>query len=135
MSQKSILRAYYGGTLVFLLLDLGFQFSVRATFLDSSTGLRLLYYGFCMLCFLVMAWKPALTALIGAVESVVTLSALIIAMGVRVMVPADPMLETGADVVTARELMNFVLAGGIAYVAWGSNMQQLFGRRGGGRHS
>jgi len=129
MSQKSILLSYYGSTILFLLLDLVFHFSVRVTFLDISTGFRMLYYGFCMLCFLVMVWKPALTALIGAVESVLTLSALIIVMGLRVMVPADPTLETGAGVVTAREIINFVLAGGIAYVAWGSNMQELFGRK------
>lgn len=129
MSQKSILLSYYGSTILFLLLDLVFHFSVRATFLDTSTGFRMLYYGFCMLCFLVMVWKPALTALIGAVESVLTLSALIIVMGLRVMVPADPTLETGASAVTAREIINFVLAGGIAYVAWGSSMQALFGRQ------
>lgn len=129
MSQKSILLTYYGGTILFLLLDLVFHYSVRATFLDTSTGFRMLYYGFCMLCFAVMIWKPALTALVAAVESVLTLSALIIVMGLRVMVPTDPTLETGADFVTSREIINFVLAGGMAYVAWGSSMQKLFGRR------
>lgn len=129
MSQKTILYAYYGATLLFLLLDLVFSFSIRATFFDANTSLRMLYYAFCMLCFLVMVWKPALSALIGAVESVVTLSALILVMGIRVMVPTDPMLETGAGAVTAREIGNFILAGGIAYIAWGNNMKELFGRR------
>jgi len=128
MSQKSILYTYYGATVLFLLLDLAFSFSIRATFFDANTSLRMLYYGFCMLCFLVMVWKPALSALIGAIESVVTLSALIVAMGVRVMVPTDPMMETGEGAVTAREVVNFVLAGGVAYIAWGNNMKELFGK-------
>lgn len=129
MSQKSILHAYYGATILFLLLDLVFSFSIRATFFDANTSLRMLYYAFCMLCFLVMVWKPGFSALIGAVESVVTLSALILVMGIRVLVPTDPMLETGADAVTVREIGNFILAGGVAYIAWGNNMKKLFGRR------
>ena len=129
MSQKSILYAYYGATILFLLLDLLFSFSIRATFFDANTSLRMLYYAFCMLCFLAMVWKPALSALIGAVESVVTLSALILVMGIRVIVPTDPTMETGEGAVTAREIGNFILAGGIAYVAWGNNMKELFGQR------
>lgn len=129
MSQKHILYAYYGATILFLLLDMLFSFSIRATFFDANTGLRMLYYAFCMLCFLVMIWKPALSALIGAVESVITLSALILVMGIRVIVPTDPTLETGVGAVTAREIGNFILAGGIAYIAWGNNMKELFGRR------
>ena len=129
MSQKSILQTYYGSTILFLLLDLVFHYSVRVTFLDTSTGFRMLYYGFCMLCFLVMIWKPALTALVGAIESVLTLGALIIVMGLRVMLPQDPTLEAGVNFVTSREIINFVLAGGMAYVAWGSSMQELFGRK------
>ena len=129
MRQLTILHAYYGATILFLLLDLVFSFSIRATFFDANTGLRMLYYGFCMLCFLLMVWKPALTALLGAIESLVTLAGLILAMGLRVMVPTDPMLESGAGAVTVREIVNFILAGGIAYIAWGTNMKELFGRR------
>jgi hypothetical protein len=128
MSQKSILLTYYGSTILFLLLDLVFHYSVRVTFLDTSTGFRMLYYGFCMLCFVIMLWKPGLTVLLAAVESLVTLSALILVMGMRVMVPTDQLIETGAGLITPQEIINFVLAGGIAYVTWGSSVQQLRGR-------
>jgi hypothetical protein len=129
MSQKTILLTYYGGTILFLLLDLVFHYSIRVTFLDFATEFRMLYYGFCMLCFLVMVWKPGLTVLLGAIESLLALSALILVMGMRVMVPTDQMLETGAGAVTLREIINFIIAGGIAYVAWGSSMQQLSRRQ------
>lgn len=129
MSHVNILLSYYGATLVFLLLDVVLGLSIRISFLDANNTFRMLYYGFCMLCFLLMIWKPALTVVIGAVESLLTLVALILVMGLRVMVPTDQMLETGAGIVTAPQILNFVLAGSMAYMAWTGGMQQLLGRR------
>jgi len=129
MSQINVLLSYYGATLVFLLLDVVFGLSIRIAFLDANNTFRMLYYGFCMLCFLVMIWKPALTVLVGAVESLITLLALIVVMGLRVMVPTDQMLESGTGIVTMPEVLNFVIAGSIAYIAWSGGMQELFGRR------
>ena len=125
MSQLNILLSYYGATLVFLLLDVVFGISIRITFLDAHTSFRMLYYGFCMVCFLLMLWKPYLTVLIGAVESLVTLIALIIVTGMRVMVPSDQMLESGVGMVTAPQILNFIIAGSIAYIAWSQGLQAL----------
>ena len=129
MSAKTILLSYYGGTLVFLLLDVVFAISIRAAFLDTHTTFRMLYYGFCMACFLLMMWKPALTVLLGTVESLVTLVALILVTGMRVMVTTDEMIESGTGFVTPSELLNFAIAGSIAYVAWTSGAKKLFGSR------
>ena len=76
-----------------------------------------------------MVWKPTLTVAIGAVESLVTLVSLIVVMGLRVMVPNDRMLESGAGLVTMPEILNFIIAGGIAYIAWTQGMQTMFGRK------
>ena len=127
MSQINILLSYYGATLVFLLLDIAVGLSIRISFLDAHTTFKMLYYGFCMLCFLLMVWKPVLTIPIGALESLVSLVSLIVVMGLRVLVPSDAMLETGAGLVTMPELLNFVIAGGITYVAWNKGMQSMFG--------
>ena len=127
MSQINILLSYYGGTLVFLLLDVVLGLSIRISFLDAHTTFKMLYYGFCMLCFLLMIWKPALTVPIGALESLVTLVSLILVMAMRVVVPTDAMLETGAGIITAPEILNFIIAGGISYVAWNQGMQAMFG--------
>ena len=129
MSRVNILLSYYGATLIFLLLDVVLGLSIRISFLDANNTFRMLYYGFCMACFLVMVWKPALTVAIGAVESLVTLVSLIVVMGLRVMVPNDRMLESGAGLVTMPEILNFIIAGGIAYIAWTQGMQTMFGRK------
>lgn len=129
MSQANILLSYYGATILFLLLDVVFALSIRVAFLDAHTGFKMLYYGLCMACFLIMVWKPALTMLIGAIESLLTLVALILVMGLRVMVPTDRMLESGADFVTAPEIFNFVIAGSIAYIAWSRGMRAVLGIR------
>lgn len=125
MHQKTILLSYYGATLVFLLLDIVFGLSIRIAFLDTNTAFKMAYYGFCVACFLLMVWKPNFTILIGAAESLVTLVALIVVMGLRVMVPTDQVLESGAGIVTTPELLNFVIAGGIAYIAWSQGLQAL----------
>ena len=125
MSKTSVLISYYGATLLFLLLDVLFSFSIRIAFLDSNTTFRMLYYVFCMMCFLLMVWKPALTELVSAGESLVTLVALIVVMGLRVMVPTDQMVETGAGLVTMPEILNFIMAGSIAYIAWSQGLQVL----------
>ena len=127
MSQINILLSYYGATVVFLLLDVALGLSIRISFLDAHTTFKMLYYGFCMLCFVLMMWKPAFTVPISAIESLVTLVSLIVVMGMRVMVPSDPLLETGARLVTMPELLNFVIAGGISYVAWNQGMRSMFG--------
>ncbi|MGI9220404.1 MAG: hypothetical protein ACR2QS_05145 [Woeseiaceae bacterium] len=129
MSQKNILLSYYGGTLVFLLLDVALGLSIRIAFLDANTSFRMMYYGFCMACFLLMIWKPALTVLIGAIESLITLAALIVVMGLRVMLPTEQMIEAGTGFVTMPELLNFAIAGGIAYIAWTGGMKELLGHR------
>ena len=125
MTQINILLSYYGATLLFLVLDVIFGYSIRIAFLDAHASFKMAYYGFCMICFLLMLWKPYLTVLIGALESLVTLVALIVVMGMRVMVPTDQMIESGAGVVTAPEILNFIIAGGIAYIAWSQGLQAL----------
>lgn len=132
MSQINILLSYYGATLLFLLLDVIFGISIRIAFLDTHTSFKMLYYGFCMVCFLLMIWKPYLAVLIGAVESLVTLVALIVVMGMRVMVPTDEMLESATVIITMPQILNFIIAGSIAYIAWSQGLQAL--RRGSGNH-
>lgn len=130
MTQKTVLQSYYGATLIFLLIDVVFGLSIRIAFLDANPAIKMGYYAFCMACFILMVWKPALTVLIGATESLVTLVSLILLMGMRVMVPTDQMLETG--VITISEMLNFIIAGGIAYIAWSQAILAL--HRSSGKH-
>lgn len=120
-----ILLLYYAATVVFLLLDYAVSLNVRLAFLESWPMGRAAYYAFCFLCLALMIWRPAWTTLIGAFESLVTLVALIFSMAIRTLVVTDQMIETGTGYVTVEEIVNFMLAGGIAYLAWIKGISKL----------
>ncbi len=124
-----VLLLYYGATVAFLLLDFCLGFNVRVAFLQPYPEARLAYYGVCFVCLGLMLWRPAWTVLIGAFESIVTLSALIISMGMRTLLVSDLVLETGAGVITVPEIWNFLISGGVAYLAWVRGVNQLKGRK------
>lgn len=128
MSAIRILPWYYAGTIVFLLLDFGMGVNVRVAFLESLPLARMAYYGICLTCLGLMIWRPAWTTLIGTFESLVTLVALIFSMAIRVVVPNDAIFEENAAIVTGQEVVNFVIAGSVAYFAWVQGMKELSGR-------
>lgn len=123
--QRSVLRAYYAATALFLVIDYGFGVNVRVAFLESAPGLRLAYYGVCFACLILMFWRPAWTTLVAAVESLATLVALIVNMALRSMLITDAMLESGSGFVTMPEIVNFMIAGAAAYIAWLQNLSAL----------
>lgn len=125
MRADRILPWYYAGTVLFLLMDYGFGVNIRLAFLESVPNARLAYYGICFACFALMLWRPAWTTLIGTFESLVTLIALIVAMAARVMVPSDAIFEGTGQFVTIQEIINFVISGSVAYLAWMKGLKQL----------
>ena len=127
MNAARVLPWYYAATAVFLLLDYGFGINVRIAFLEGLPAARIGYYGVCFACLALMLWRPAWTTLIGTFESLVTLIALILSMAVRVMVPNDAIFAENADIVTTQEVVNFIIAGGFAYISWVRGLRQLRG--------
>jgi len=126
--SNRLLVLYYGATIAFLVLDYAMGFNIRVAFLESYPVARIAYYGVCFTCLALMLWRPAWTVLISAFESIVTLSALIIGMGMRTLLVTDRMLETGAGLVTMPEVYNFIISGSIAYVAWVRGINSLKSR-------
>ena len=124
-NSNRVLVLYYGATIGFLVLDYALGFNIRIAFLEPYPEARLAYYGVCFVCLGLMLWRPAWTVLISAFESIVTLSALIISMGMRTLLVTDRMLETGGGVVTMPEIYNFLISGGVAYHAWVRGINQL----------
>lgn len=124
MSVERFLPWYYAATAIFLLLDYGADINVRVAFLDPWPVARALYYGFCFACLGLMLWRPAWATLIGSFESLVTLVALIFSMAVRVMIPNEA-LFSGAGVVSVQEIINFLISGSIAYLAWVRGLRAL----------
>ena len=128
MFRDRILTWYYAATALFVLLDYGLSVNVRVAFLEPFPVARLVYYLVCFACLALMLWRPAWATLIGTIESLVMLVALIFNMAVRVMVPTDAIFVENASYVTFQEIINFVIAGYIAYFSWVSGMKQLTGR-------
>lgn len=128
MSATRILPWYYAATLVFLLLDFFGGVNVRVAFLDTLPAARVAYYGICFACLGLMIWRPAWTTLIGTFESLVTMVALIFGMALRVMVPNDVIVEENIAIVTSEQLVNFIIAGSIAYLSWVRGLKALTGR-------
>ena len=116
--QQKFLIAYYAGTALFLSLDYGFGINVRIAFLEAAPGLRLAYYSGLFGCLALVLWRPTWSRLVGTVESLATLVALIVNMALRSMVITDAMLETGTGFMTIQEIVNFVIAGAAAYLSW-----------------
>lgn len=128
--NRNILRIYYAATALFVALDFGLGINVRVAFLDTAPGLRVGFYLVLFACFALMIWRPQWTTIIGAVESLATLIALIINMALRSMVVTDAMLETGSGFVTMPEIFNFIIVGGAAYVSYLQGLRRLANRSG-----
>jgi hypothetical protein len=122
---QRLLIAYYAATLLFLLFDYVLHINVRLAFLEAWPGWRAAYYALCFSCLALLLWRPALAEIVGAVESLLTLVALILNMAIRSMVVTDEMLETGVGLVTTPEIINFIISGSIAYYAWFNGMKHL----------
>jgi len=127
MKTERLLAGYYGATILFVLIDFGLGVNVRAAFLEPWPDLRLAYYAFCIACLGAMIWRPAWSTLVGTVESLVTLVALLLGVGIRVMVPSDAIFGENARILTYQEIINFVLSGYIAYFAWTHGLKRLKG--------
>lgn len=117
------LGGYYLATAGFVLLDFGLGINVRLSFLAQHDGLRIMYYLACFLCLAVIFVKPALTVAVTAVESLVTMVALILSTATRAMLP-----EAAGGVLGVEELINFLVSGFAAYLSWTRSMTALFGR-------
>ena len=132
LSSISILRFYYAATAAFLLLDYAFDVNLRLAFLEPWPGWRALYYVICFSCLGIIVGRPDLTLLVTTVESLITLSALLLSMGARVLSVSVNVPEMGGGFVTVEEIINFVIAGGAAWLGWfhGSRaLQKEFRRR------
>lgn len=123
--MNRLLTLYYSTTLIFLVFDFLLGINVRIAFLESWPLARLAYYAVCFGCLALMIWRPGLQALVSAVESLTAVIALILAMGVRVMVITDDMVESGRNIVTTKEIINFLISGSVAYYAWYRALRSL----------
>ena len=117
-STRTALLAYYGATPGFAALDLMLGLNLRLSFLDGHDGWRLAYYAVLLACFAAMLLGPRWTAAVSAVESLVTIIALIFSMAYGSIIVTDGMLEGEVAYVTPESIVNFLLSGPAAYLSW-----------------
>lgn len=128
-----LLRIYYAATLLFVLLDYLMNINVRLAFLEAWPNMRALYYLLCFVCLGLTIWRPCWSPWIGTIESALALSLLILTMGLRVMTVSEQMLDTGTGIVTVSEIVNFMIVGGAAWLAYTRGIAALRHRAGDGR--
>lgn len=120
-----MLRLYYAATALFLFLDYVIGINIRLAFLDSWPLWRAAYYLFCFLCLVLIVSRPGLDAWVGLVESLISLSLLIVGTASRVIVVSDDMIESGRAPVNVSEIANFALVGTILYIACLDGLRRL----------
>ena len=118
LNSARLLRIYYAATLLFVVLDYFLHINIRLAFLETRPEMRALYYLLCFVCLGLILWRPGWSLWIGTIESLLALSLLIITMGVRVMTVSEQMLQTGAGLVRISEILNFLIVGGAAWIAY-----------------
>lgn len=125
MTAARILPWYYAASVLFLLLDYVAGINLRVAFLDPWPVARAAYYGVCLVCFGLMVWRPQWAVPIGSFESLVTMVALILGMALRVMIPNDAVFAANASFVSVQEIMNFLISGSVAYLAWTRGLRAM----------
>jgi hypothetical protein len=125
LNPARLLRIYYAATLLFVVLDYFLHINVRLAFLEAWPEMRALYYLLCLVCLALILWRPGWSLWIGTTESLVALSLLILTMGVRVMTVSEQMLQTGSGLVRTSEIINFMIVGGAAWIAYMRGIQAI----------
>lgn len=126
-APRRVLQAYYAATIVFLMLDYGAGLNVRIAGLEGFPQLKAGYYLVMFACFGLTLWRPRWSTAVGVVESLATLVTLIFSVALRSMLVFEPVAQTGPGFAGVAELLNFLIAGSIAWYAWQRGMTQLFG--------
>ena len=128
MSVARVLPWYYAATVLFLILDYRFGINIRVAFLDAMPVAKFGYYIVLIWCFGLVMYRPAWATLVGTFESLVTLIALILSMGIRVLLRNDAIFVENAGILTVQEVINFLIVGSMAYLSWVKGLRELIKR-------
>ena len=124
-------RFYYYLTPAFILLDYVGVANIRVAVLDSMPVYKNLYYGFCVLCGVIVFVRPAFSSVVGLFESSVNvlMTVLVLYMPyIRFISETDDILT--ADMpevagVAAPQMLNLLMACGIAVISFRGCIHEL----------
>jgi hypothetical protein len=121
------LRDYYFSTPLFVLADSlpGLDFRVSGL---HTPGYRLVYYGFCLLCALLLWFRPRLSPLLGMGERSVNPAILMASVMLPILRPG--LDGSGAYIdLQGENIINFILTGGVLLAAFYSAQRRLLLQR------
>ncbi|TNF98236.1 MAG: hypothetical protein EP297_08600 [Gammaproteobacteria bacterium] len=133
MSKKplNVLIIYYlVATPVFILFDWMLDFAPRTAFSDDTT-VKVVYYIFLFICGFICLFNTGFSALVGIIESSVSLTLLIISFLKPIMLPDIDALEAGEyqHAFNMQVILNFLIAGSVLIYSFHSNLHRLQSNR------
>ncbi|MEJ2647552.1 MAG: hypothetical protein P8016_03970 [Sedimentisphaerales bacterium] len=123
-------KLYYSITPAFILLDYIWGINIRVSVLDNYQLYKGLYYGFCILCGVIIFLIPRSSPFVALIESIIIL--MMIVLGI--FMPYIQSLRESFDILnddfekicmTSEHVINFVLAGLIAVFTFHKGLEEL----------
>jgi len=124
-------RFYYYLTPAFILLDYVGVANIRVAVLDSMPVYKNLYYGFCVLCGVIVFLRPAFSSVVGLFESSINvlMTVLVLYMPyIRFISETDDILTAELPEVAgvaAPQILNLLIACGIAVISFRGCIHEL----------
>ncbi len=128
--RYSIPRLYYLVTPAFIVLDYWAGVSVRVAVLDGLPTYKNLYYGFCVLCGVLVYLLPASSAVVALVESSINILLTVLSvflLYVHTLMSYDALTQPSnpMPVFDTSYGINLLLSGGIAIIAFKESSEAL----------
>ena len=123
-------KLYYAITPAFILLDYFCGINIRVSVLDNFPLYKGLYYGFCILCGVIIFLIPRSSPFVALIESII----IIVMIVLGVFMPYLQSITESFDILNAdletmyispEHIINFVLAGSIAAFTFRKSLREL----------
>ena len=127
---RAIPRLYYAMTPAFIVLDYAFSINVRTAVLDGMPLWKNLYYGFCILCGVIIFVVPRASAIVAISESVIIIFLSILGVFLPILEAVEHVADLEGDWGAAESFglegaTNLIMAGTIAFVAFRLNVASI----------
>ena len=117
MSYPQLLYLYYRLTPIFLVIDVMFSASVRASFI-ATPNYRYAYYAFCFACGILFRYKPSMARPIALTELSVNFTLVLLSIMMPYLNAIDA-ISAGLDPsFDANKIVNLGLSGGIMLLGY-----------------
>ena len=134
-SSNLIPKLYYAITPVFILLDYIGGINFRVAVLDNFAMYKGLYYGFCIICGLLVFLVPRSSSFVAVIESIIIIMMTVFSIFIpytRIISGGSDVLDLdfqGMNIVQPNYIINLCLAGSIAVITFRTSIAEITGNR------